>query len=71
VVPEWRGHRGGMIAVVASRLLSALLGIPAFFSDKAPGWAQAVAGVAIAATILGLALLAGTWRGTLAAPQQP
>jgi len=71
VVPAWRGHRGGMTAIVGSRLLSALLGFPAFFSDKAPGWAQAVAGVAIAATILAIALLARSLRGTPAAPQQP
>ena len=37
MMPAWRGSRTGLLTVVASRALSALLGIGAFFDDSAPG----------------------------------
>ena len=53
----WRGRRGGVAAVVASRVLSALLGVPAFFVDEAPEWAPPAVAIGIALTVLALALL--------------
>jgi hypothetical protein len=58
----WRGQRGGVTTVVVSRLLSALLGVPAFFVDEAPDWAQVIVAIAIALTILGVGLLFGAVR---------
>ena len=58
----WRGQRGGVAAVVVSRLLSALLGVPAFFVDEAPDWARVIVAIAIALTIVGVALLFGAVR---------
>jgi len=58
----WRGQRGGVTTVVVSRLLSALLAVPAFFVDEAPDWAQVIVAIAIALTILGVGLLFGAVR---------
>jgi hypothetical protein len=57
VRPAWRARRGGILAVVVSRLLSVPLGIPAFFVDDAPDWARVVVGVSIALTLVGVALV--------------
>jgi len=48
--------RSLVFTVVISRVLSALLGIPAFFADI-PGAIKVVVAVSIALTILGLALV--------------
>lgn len=53
----WRGQWGGVAAVVGSRVLSALLGVPAFFVDEAPGWARVIVTIAIALTVVGVALV--------------
>ena len=53
----WRGRRGGVAAVVASRVFSALLGVPAFFVDEAPDWAPPAVAVAIVLTVLAIALI--------------
>jgi O-antigen/teichoic acid export membrane protein len=53
----WRGDARGFPAVVASRVLSALLGVPAFFADDAPDWAPAAVGAGIVLTAVALWLL--------------
>ncbi|HUR24349.1 MAG TPA: hypothetical protein VMZ73_10800 [Acidimicrobiales bacterium] len=53
----WRGDSRGFVAVVVSRVLSALLGVPAFFADDAPDWAPAAVGVGIVLTAVALWLL--------------
>lgn len=51
------GRRGGMAAVVWSRVLSALSGIPVYFAADAPAWAEVATGVLIALTAVALGLL--------------
>jgi O-antigen/teichoic acid export membrane protein len=53
----WRGDERGFMAVVVSRVLSALLGIPAFFADDAPDWAPAAVGAGLVVTAVALWLL--------------
>jgi hypothetical protein len=43
VWPAWNGRRGGAVAIVASRLLSAALSVPAFLTGDVPQWALAIA----------------------------
>ncbi|NUO99674.1 MAG: hypothetical protein HOV96_11920 [Nonomuraea sp.] len=40
VPAAWRGHRTATVIAVATRVLSALLSVPAFFTPDAPGWAK-------------------------------
>ena len=54
----WQDRRGGVATVVVSRVLSALLGIPVFFTDEAPGWAKIMVAVATVLTVVGVALVA-------------
>ena len=58
----WGGRRGGLAAVVGSRVLSAFLGGPAFFDDGAPDWARVVVAIAIALTVVAIGLLYGARR---------
>jgi hypothetical protein len=58
----WRARHGGILAVVVSRLLSALLGIPAFFIDDAPDWARVVVGISTALTLVGVGLVLAARR---------
>jgi uncharacterized membrane protein YhfC len=51
-VPAWRGSRPGTITVVASRVLSALLGVPAYFVGGTPAWAKIEVTVAIVLTVV-------------------
>jgi hypothetical protein len=68
----WRGVRGGLSTVVASRVLSALLGVPAFFAPEAPAWAPAAVGIAILLTLIGVGLLiVGARREHLPHTAQP
>jgi hypothetical protein len=53
----WRGSRAGLIAVVVSRVVDALLGVPGCFLD-APGWVIVVLTTVIVCTVVGLALVA-------------
>ena len=48
----WRGQRPALFGLVATRLLSALLTLPAFFVDGVPA-----AGVVASAAIVGLTVL--------------
>jgi hypothetical protein len=56
LVPARRGSRGALIAIVVTRVISALLAVPAFFLN-APTWVMIVEGFVIAATITALALV--------------
>lgn len=62
-VAAWRGgSRGGLLTVIASRAVSALLSVPVFFADEAPDWAQITTAIAIVATVIGIGLLAAARR---------
>jgi hypothetical protein len=55
LVPARRGNRGALTAVVVTRVISAVLAVPAFFLN-APAWVMAVEGFVIVATITALVL---------------
>ena len=55
LVPARRGNRGALTAVVVTRVISAVLAVPAFFLN-APALVAAVEGFVIAATITALVL---------------
>lgn len=61
-VATWRGSRGGLLTVITSRAVSALLGVPVFFADEAPEWAQITTAIVILATVIGIGLLAAARR---------
>lgn len=69
----WKDQRGGIAAVVASRVISALSGIPAFFVDDVPDWVPVAVGAGIALTAVALSLLyVGLRQGPAAAtPSTP
>jgi hypothetical protein len=48
--------------VLASRVLSALLGVPAFFVADPPSWAAPLVAVSLALTVVGIALVANERR---------
>jgi hypothetical protein len=54
--PARQGSRGALRVIVAVRIISALLAVPAFFLD-APAWAMIVEGFVIVATAVALILL--------------
>lgn len=56
--PMVRGHDRARGVVVVSRVLSALLGVPAFFVDDAPSWAAPSVAVSIVLTAVAVVLLA-------------
>ena len=56
LVPARRGSAAAVRAIVATRIISAGLAVPAFFLG-APGWVLIVEGFVIVATILALVLL--------------
>jgi hypothetical protein len=53
LVPARRGSRGALIAVVVTRVISAVLAVPAFFLN-APAWVMTAEGLVIAGTITAL-----------------
>jgi hypothetical protein len=53
----WRDTDRGVTAIVVSRVLSALSGVPAFFVDDAPDWAPAAVALSIVLTLVGVGLL--------------
>lgn len=63
-----RDRRGGLATVVGSRLVSALMGIPVFFTKDIPGWVPPAEGVLIALTIVGLGLIFRAARQPAASP---
>lgn len=56
LVPARRGSRPALIAVVVTRVISAVLAVPAFFLN-APVWVMIVEGFVIVATITALILM--------------
>ena len=56
LVPARRGGRGALVAIVVTRVISAVLAVPAFFLN-APAWVMAVEGFVIVATITALVLV--------------
>jgi hypothetical protein len=56
LVPARRGSRGALTAIVVTRVISAVLTVPAFFLN-APAWVMAVEGFVIAGTITALVLV--------------
>jgi hypothetical protein len=59
----WRGRRPAVAGLIGTRLLSAVLAVPAFFVEDMPGEVVGLVGVAVAITVLGVILvLAGTRR---------
>jgi hypothetical protein len=59
-VPAARGRRAGVIALVASRVLSVLvLCLPAYFFSDTPSWAKVQVSIAIVLAIAGLLLFLG------------
>ncbi|MCK9901170.1 hypothetical protein CC117_02125 [Parafrankia colletiae] len=57
-----RRTRGGLLTIVVSRVLSALLAIPVFFVDDAPDAAVPVSAVFLVLTAIALGLLAPALR---------
>ena len=53
LVPARRGNRGALTAIVVTRVISAVLAVPAFFLN-APAWVMIVEGLVIAGTISAL-----------------
>lgn len=58
----WRGRRGAVATIIVSRLLSAVLGVPAFFTDGVPRAILVTVGVAIVLTVVATALLVPSSR---------
>jgi hypothetical protein len=56
LVPARRGSRGALTAIVVTRVISAVLAVPAFFLN-APAWVMAVEGFVIVATITAMILV--------------
>jgi hypothetical protein len=56
LVPARRGSRGALTAIVVTRVISAVLAVPAFFLN-APAWVMAVEGFVIVATVAALVLV--------------
>jgi hypothetical protein len=62
VALAWRGQRKGAPVVIVTRVLSALLGIPAFFVDDVPSWVPPVIALTLVLTAIAVALLVGALR---------
>jgi hypothetical protein len=60
--PALHHSRAGLVTVIASRVLSVLLGLPVYFVTGAPAWAQMATTVSIAFTVLAVTLLTPALR---------
>nr|WP_221376253.1 hypothetical protein [Actinoplanes polyasparticus] len=67
-VPAWHGNRKAASVVIGSRALSALLGIGAFFDDRAPGWVLVGVSVAIVLTAVAVVMMMPSLRLRRAEP---
>jgi hypothetical protein len=56
LVPARRGSRPALTAIVVTRVISAILAVPAFFLG-APAWVMTVEGFVIVATVVALVLM--------------
>jgi len=63
----WRGQRPALVGVVVTRLLSALLTLPAFFIGDVPAGVVAVSAGTVALTVLGIVLALAGSRQAVAA----
>jgi hypothetical protein len=68
VVLAWRGSRAGAVAAIVTRLLSAISAVPAFYEDGVPTALRVVVGIAIAVTLLSVALIAPMLRDRTGTP---
>lgn len=60
MIPAWRtGNRTALRAVAGSRILSAILAVPAFFVDIPPGL-MALAALTVALTVVSVVLMLAT-----------
>jgi hypothetical protein len=63
LVPAWRtGSRSAVVAIVVTRLLSAVTALPAFFVDGVPAAIMAVAAFGVAVSLLSVGLVATRLR---------
>jgi hypothetical protein len=63
----WRGSSTALLVLFGTRLVSALLAVPAFFVDDTPVAGVAASGVAVALTVVGVVLgMAGGRRAVTA-----
>jgi hypothetical protein len=62
IVLARRGSRGGVTAIIVTRLLSAVAALPAFFVDGVPAGAVVAAAVGVVITLVSVALLAPRLR---------
>ena len=60
--PATRGEARGVRTVLGSRIASALLGLPVFFTGDAPGWARIAVSAVIVLTAAAVAILAPAAR---------
>jgi hypothetical protein len=58
LVPAWRGSPAARWAVIATRVVSMLGAVPAFFVSDVPAGAVAGAGIGVVLTLLCVALIA-------------
>jgi hypothetical protein len=58
IVPAWRGNRRAVLVVVATRILSALSAVPAYFVNV-PSYILITTTVLVAVTILAIWLMLG------------
>ncbi|TWF81833.1 hypothetical protein FHX44_117778 [Pseudonocardia hierapolitana] len=56
-VAAWRGSRGGAWVVIATRLVSAVIALPAFVVPDVPAPAVLAAGAGVVATLLAAGLI--------------
>jgi tellurite resistance protein TehA-like permease len=68
VVMAWRGSRPGLWAVIVTRVLSALSGVPGLFVDDTSGAVKAFIAAGLIVTALAVALLAPGLRREPAHP---
>jgi hypothetical protein len=55
--PAWRGRPKALPTVIVTRVVSALMGLPAFWVDDAPSWAAPAVAVSLVLTAAAVALL--------------
>jgi uncharacterized membrane protein (UPF0136 family) len=56
------GRSGGLATAITTRAISAILAVGAFVDKTAPDWSKVVVAIAIALTVLGIALTAAGKR---------
>ncbi|WP_285683661.1 hypothetical protein [Actinoplanes sp. NBRC 103695] len=62
-VPAWRSRsRGGVVAIVVSRLLSAVSALPALVVSDVPGWIRVLSVVFALITLASVAMIAPALR---------